>query len=76
VISASGLNDDNVDKNDGMNWKLAESFRMRNNIFTAIPLSKFSNVTLGPERASVFENSYCCYLFPAFARFRVRPIAD
>ncbi len=36
----SGLSDDDG-KNDGLKWKLAESVRQRNNIFTASPLSAF-----------------------------------
>jgi hypothetical protein len=41
-MSASGLSDDDDDKNDGLKWKLAESVRKRKNIFTASPLSSFS----------------------------------
>jgi hypothetical protein len=43
VIGASGLSDGDNGKNDGLKWKLAESVRQRNNIFTASPLSSFSN---------------------------------
>jgi hypothetical protein len=42
VIGASGLSDDDDGKNDRLKWKLAESVRQQNNIFTASPLSSFS----------------------------------
>jgi hypothetical protein len=40
-MGASGLSDDDDGKNDRLKWKLAESVRQRNNIFTASPLSSF-----------------------------------
>ncbi len=42
MIGASGLSDDDDGKNDGLLWKLAESIRLQNNIFTASPLKSFS----------------------------------
>ena len=42
MIGASGLSDDDDVKNEGLNWKLAESVRWWNNIFTTSPLSSFS----------------------------------
>jgi hypothetical protein len=41
TIGASGLGDDDDGKNDGLKWKLAESVRKRNKIFTASPLLSF-----------------------------------
>jgi len=42
VIGAIGLSDDDDGKNDGVKWKLAESVRLQNNIFTTSPLSSFT----------------------------------
>ncbi len=41
MTGACEQNDDDDGKNDGLKWKLAESVRLRNNIFTVCPLSSF-----------------------------------
>ncbi len=46
MFGASGVSDDDDGKNDGLKWKLAESVRLRNNIFTASMLSSFSKFTI------------------------------
>ncbi len=42
MIGVSALSDDDDGKHEGLLWKLAESVRLRNNIFTASPLTSFS----------------------------------
>ncbi len=43
VIGPSGLSDDDDGKNDGRKWKLAESVRLRDNIFTLVRYLHFQN---------------------------------
>jgi hypothetical protein len=69
-MGASGLSDDDGGKNDGLICKLADPFRWRNNIFTAITVSSFSiSSNRAKESSRPYKQSWAKLILQALEHY-------